>query len=136
MSKSSSTGAGIIEITDSPEDIERKIRRAVTDTDDEVRYDPEKKPGISNLLELLGAAEGVPPATLASRYTTYGALKKDTAQALIELLRPVRERVLELSKDPAGVMEVLHKGATKANVVANRTYLRARNAVGLIEPTL
>ena len=132
MSKSTSTAAGLIEMTDAPEVIEKKIKRAVTDTDDEVRYDPEKKPGVSNLLELLGAALSTSPSALAPRYANYGELKKDTAQALIEMLRPLRERVLELSADPGAITEVLAKGASKAREVAQLTYLRARAAVGLI----
>ena len=88
MSKSTSTPAGMVLIDDPPEEIRKKIRRAVTDAETEVRYDPKAKPGISNLLEMLAAVTGEAPAEIASRYPSYGALKDDTAEALVELLRP------------------------------------------------
>ncbi len=96
MSKSVSSPLGTVLVLDSPEEIDRKVRKAVTDTETEVRYDPVTKPGVSNLLELLAASTGGDPAELASRYANYGTLKADVAEALSELLRPVRERLTEL----------------------------------------
>ncbi len=92
MSKSQSSPQGTILLEDPPELVERKIRRAVTDASSEVHYEPKSKPGVSNLLELLAAATGGDPAELANRYSDYGSLKKDTAAALIEMLRPIQER--------------------------------------------
>lgn len=133
MSKSTSTESGLISIDDEPDEIRKKIRRAVTDTETEVRYDPEKKPGVSNLLELLAAATNEDPSVLATRYPSYGALKDDTAEAVIETLRPVRERFCELERDPGAVRSVIEKGAESAREVASSTLRRARRAVGLVE---
>ena len=100
MSKSVSSPLGTVLVLDPPEEIDRKVRKAVTDTETEVRYDPAHKPGVSNLLELLAAATGGDPAELAGRYASYGQLKADVAEALVELLRPVRERYAELHGRP------------------------------------
>ena len=84
----------------SPSEIERKVKKAVTDTDGEVRYDPEAKPGLSNLLELLAAATDRRPEEVAAGYPRYGDLKRDVAEALVELLRPVQARHAELAGRP------------------------------------
>ncbi|MEY3164840.1 MAG: tryptophanyl-tRNA synthetase, partial [Actinomycetota bacterium] len=83
MSKSTDTDAGIIFLTDSPADIEKKFKRAVTDSDNVVAYDREKKPGVSNLLDILSVASGTPVATLVGQYTQYGKLKTETGAAVI-----------------------------------------------------
>ncbi|HXX91026.1 MAG TPA: tryptophan--tRNA ligase [Acidimicrobiales bacterium] len=132
MSKSVSPPLGIVYVLDPPEEIDRKVRKAVTDTETEVRYDPEAKPGVSNLLELLAAATGGDPAVLAARYDGYGPLKKDVAEALVELLRPVRERYEAL--EPGGVLEVLAAGAAKARTVAAPKLDQAMRAAGLLAP--
>ena len=134
MSKSTSTEQGLISIDDSPDAIAKKIRRAVTDTETEVRYDPERKPGVSNLLEILGAARGAAPAELAGEFPTYGALKQATADAVIALLTPVREALSELSSDPGAVLSALAKGAEKADAVAAPVLARAEQAIGLLRP--
>ena len=79
MSKSVESPLGTIGLLDSEEEITRKIRKAVTDTDGEVRYDRAAKPGLANLLDLLAAATGRTPAEVAQGYTRYGDLKKDVA---------------------------------------------------------
>jgi tryptophanyl-tRNA synthetase len=84
------------------------------------------------LLELLAATTGATPAEVASRYTQYGALKTDTAEAVVAYLRPVQERYRALEADPGHVDDVLAKGATKAAAVAAVTLARARAAVGLL----
>ncbi len=132
MSKSVSSPLGTIGVLDDPADIERKIRKAVTDTDGDVRYDPSTKPGLSNLLDIFAAASGRRPQEIASEYQRYGDLKRDAADAVIELLRPVRERHGEYSADLSGVRAVLETGARKAHEVASATYLRAAEAVGLL----
>jgi tryptophanyl-tRNA synthetase len=134
MSKSESSPLGTILLEDPPEVVERKVRRAVTDTSSEVRYDPRTKPGVSNLLELLAAATGGDPSELAARYHDYGSLKKDTAAALIEMLRPIQERRGELARDPGQVRTLLADGAAKAKSVAGPTWHRAAAAVGLLAP--
>ncbi len=133
MSKSVESLQGTVMVLDPPEVIERKLSRAVTDSDGEVRFDVAEKPGVSNLLSILAASTGEPIETLAARYTQYGPLKKDTAAALIEVLRPIRERYTELAADPGAMTEVLRKGAGKAHDVAAVTYERARSAIGLLE---
>jgi tryptophanyl-tRNA synthetase len=133
MSKSIESPQGTIAVLDDPADVERKVRRAVTDTLPELRYDPETRPGVSNLLALLAACTGERPEDLATRYDQYGPLKKDVASAVIETLRPVRQRYLELAADPAAVAAVLEKGAAKAAEVASATLRRASTAIGLLE---
>ena len=97
MSKSVSSPLGTVLVLDSPEEIDRKVRKAVTDTETEVRYDPVKKPGVSNLLELLARVDGRGPGRAGHAATpTTARLKADVAEALAELLRPVRERYAEL----------------------------------------
>jgi tryptophanyl-tRNA synthetase len=134
MSKSVSSPLGTILVFDPPEEIDRKVRKAVTDTETEVRYDPEAKPGVSNLLEILAAATGEPPSVLAAGYQSYGPLKADLSAALVELLRPVRERYEELTSDPGHVVSVLAAGAAKAHAVASVTLERAMKAAGLLAP--
>ncbi|MFZ0667710.1 MAG: tryptophan--tRNA ligase [Acidimicrobiales bacterium] len=132
MSKSEVSPQGTILLIDPAEVVERKIKRAVTDTESEVRFDRENKPGVSNLLDLLAAATGGDPVELAAKYQNYGSLKKDTAEALVEMIRPMQRRKLELDADPAGVAGILAAGAEKASEVAGPTYRQAAAAVGLI----
>ncbi len=134
MSKSVSSPLGTIGVLDAPAEIERKIKKAVTDTDGEVRFDAEQKPGLANLLTLLGAATQEAPSVLAERYERYGDLQRDTAEALVELLRPLQQRYEEFEADPAQVMKLLDAGATSAREVADRTYAAAANAAGLLAP--
>ncbi|HEY1832121.1 MAG TPA: tryptophan--tRNA ligase [Acidimicrobiales bacterium] len=135
MSKSVTSPLGTVGLFDPADEITRKIRKAVTDTDGEVRYDREAKPGLANLLELLAAATGRNPADLARDYTRYGDLKNDVAEALNELLTPVRSRRAELENDLPYVHRVLAEGAEKAHTIAAATYTRAADAMGLLPPT-
>lgn len=132
MSKSAQSGAGTIFILDTPEVIAHKISRAVTDTDNTVRYDQENKPGISNLLELLGAATDKDPISLASLYTMYGPLKKDLVDALVSLLEPLQKRYAELANDPAEVSRLLRLGADRAAQTAEPTIRLAKRNIGLL----
>ncbi|HET7488324.1 MAG TPA: tryptophan--tRNA ligase [Acidimicrobiales bacterium] len=134
MSASSPSHAGVVLLLDPPEVIERKVKRAVTDTEPEVRFDPVAKPGVSNLLTILAASTGGDPEKLATNYTQYGPLKADTAEALIGLLRPIQKRYEELAADPAATAAVLAAGAAKAREVAGATVARAKAAVGLLAP--
>ena len=134
MSKSVNSPLGTVLMLDGPDEIRRKVKRAVTDTDGEVRYDPAAKPGLSNLLELLAAATGSTPKEVAGSYQRYGDLKVDVAEALVELLRPVRERRQALAADPDAVTSLLATGADKAREVASATYRRAASAIGLLGP--
>jgi tryptophanyl-tRNA synthetase len=121
-------------VSDAPEEIDRKVRKAVTDTEADVAYDPAAKPGVSNLLELLAAATGEQPSELAGRYPNYGTLKADLSAALIEMLAPVRQRYEKLKADPVYVTSVLAEGAAKAHAVAAVTLEQAMKAVGLLPP--
>jgi tryptophanyl-tRNA synthetase len=132
MSKSVDSPMGSVGILDDQALIERKIKRAVTDTGADVVYDPEQRPGVANLLGILAAATGDDPVRLAEGYSQYGPLKADTAAAVIELLGPVQDRYRELAADPAELARTLEKGAAKAQQLAAVTLDRARNAVGLL----
>ncbi|HEX3947131.1 MAG TPA: tryptophan--tRNA ligase [Acidimicrobiales bacterium] len=134
MSKSVDSPLGTVAVLDDPAEIDRKIRKAVTDTDGEVRYDRQAKPGLSNLLELLAATTDRRPEEVAAGYRRYGDLKKDLSEALVELLRPVRERHAVLSADLDAVRQVLAAGAGRAGAVAGPTYARAAGAIGLLAP--
>jgi tryptophanyl-tRNA synthetase len=134
MSKSVESPLGTIGLLDPAEEITRKIRKAVTDTDGEVRYDRAAKPGLANLLNLLAAATDRTPQEVAAGYARYGDLKKDLAESLSELLRPVRERRAELEGDLSYVHTVLAEGAAKAQAVAQPTYADAAAAIGLLAP--
>jgi tryptophanyl-tRNA synthetase len=131
MSKSADSPQGTLLVLDPPDVATKKIKRAVTDNDGEVRYDPEAKPGVANLLEILGAATGQDPATLASSYDQYGPLKADTADAVVEMLRPVQERFTSLMGDPAELDRIISTGAAKAQAMAGPVLTRAMTAIGL-----
>jgi tryptophanyl-tRNA synthetase len=132
MSKSTDSDAGVIQLLDDPDTIARKFKRAVTDSDGDVRYDPATKPGVSNLLEILAALRDEKPENVAAGYSQYGPLKTDAGDAVIEALRPVRERASALLADRGELASLLHKGADKARVVAAATLHRAYDAVGLL----
>jgi len=133
MSKSSESPRGVVLVLDEPDVIERKIRRAVTDPDarPQVRFDPEHKPGVSNLLQILAAATDAEPEGLADQFEDYASLKSAVTEAVVELLRPVRERYLELATDPEGAEDLLAASAAKARSVASATLARAQEAIGL-----
>ncbi len=132
MSKSADSAAGTVLVLDDPAVIAKKIKRAVTDTESEVRYDVAAKPGVSNLLSILGAATGRTPQEAAGDYTQYGALKADTAEAVVELLRPIQERYAELAADPDAMHAILEKGAAKAQAVSSEVLDRAKRNIGLL----
>ena len=131
MSKSLES-AGTVGILEDAAGVARKFKRAVTDSDNEVRYDPETKAGVSNLLGILASATGRTPEAVADDYAQYGPLKADTADAVNELLDPIRTRYAELSSDPAEVARLLDAGADKARTVAVATLERARSNAGLL----
>ena len=134
MSKSEDVAPGTILVLDAPAVIEKKVKRAVTDTESEVRFDPATKPGVSNLLSILGAATGRTPEAAAAGYTQYGPLKADTAAAVIERLSPIQARFGELAEDPAETRRLLALGAAKASEIAAATLARAQTNIGLLAP--
>lgn len=131
MGKSHARTAGTVYLLDEPEAVRKKVLRAVTDTASEVAYARDERPGVANLLDVLAACGGGEPARLAEGYTSYGALKKDVAEAVVEVLRPVRRRHAELAADPAYVDEVLRAGAERARGLARPRVEAAYRAVGL-----
>ena len=132
MSKSADSPQGTVSMLDEPKVIEKKFKRAVTDNDAEVRYDPETKPGVSNLLSILGACTDRDPEAVAREYTQYGPLKADTAAAVIELLAPVQARYDELAADPGATAQLLAVGAGRAREMAAPVLARAHEAIGLL----
>ncbi|MFF1748165.1 tryptophan--tRNA ligase [Streptomyces mirabilis] len=132
MGKSDDVGPGVVYLLDEPDAVRKKIMRAMTDSGQDVVYDPEARPGVSNLLEILAACEGADPETLGGAYESYGALKKDTAEAVIELLRPVQERHKRLCADASYVEAVLRDGAVKAREMARPRVDAAYRAIGLL----
>ncbi|MEU8552313.1 tryptophan--tRNA ligase [Streptomyces roseoverticillatus] len=132
MGKSHAETAGIVYLLDEPDAARRKIMRAVTDSGSEVVHDRENRPGVSNLLEILAACTGGRPTELAESYSSYGALKRDTADAVLEVLRPLQERHTELCGDPGYVDAVLREGAERARSLARPTVDAAYRAIGLL----
>jgi tryptophanyl-tRNA synthetase len=132
MSKSADSDAGCIMMMDDLAAVARKFKRAVTDSETEVRYDRAEKPGISNLLEILGVCTGSTPESLAERYTQYGPLKTDTGDAVAEMLGPIQDRYNELMTDRGELASLLRKGSDKATAVAATTLDRAYTAIGFL----
>lgn len=132
MSKSSSSDAGIVYLLDEPAAIMKKFKRAVTDSDGEVRFDRASKPGVSNLVEILAACTGRSPADVAANYSQYGPLKNDAGEAVIEVLTPIQHRYRELMGDRGELTRLLRVGADKARAVASRTLQRAYDNIGLL----
>ncbi|MGW1260213.1 tryptophan--tRNA ligase [Streptomyces sp. NPDC002513] len=132
MGKSDDSGPGIVYLLDEPDVVRKKVMRAVTDSGSDVVYDREARPGVANLLEILAACEGGDPEKLSGAYGSYGPLKKDTAEAVVELLRPVQERHKELCADPGYVDGVLRAGAERARGMARPQVDAAYRAIGLL----
>jgi len=132
MSKSDDEAPGTVLVLDDLRTVERKIKRAVTDTQTDVRFDPAAKPGVSNLLSILAACTGRTPEAVAGGYTRYGPLKADTAAAVVAVLEPIQTAYRMLTDDPGETERILTMGAAKATVMAEATLARARQAVGLL----
>lgn len=132
MSKSSSGDAGIVYLLDDPAVIEKKFKRAVTDSDNEVVFDRERKPGVANLLEILSSATGATIDSVTKQYTQYGALKSDTGSAVVEMLAPIRLKYAELMGDRAELARLIRKGDERAEAVAAATLARAQRAIGML----
>ena len=134
MSKSAATDAGLINLLDDPALSAKKIRSAVTDSEREIRYDTEAKPGVSNLLSIQSAVTGVGIDKLVEGYAGrgYGDLKKDTAEAVVEFVGPITARVDELMTDRAELESVLATGAERAEDVASKTVQRVYDRLGLL----
>jgi tryptophanyl-tRNA synthetase len=132
MGKSSGTEAGLVYLLDAADVVRRKVSRAVTDAGDAVTYDPYRKPGVSNLLEILAACERDQPDVAALRFDTYAELKDAVAQTIVDTLAPVQERYAQLIADPGYLESVRRDGAQRARDRAARTVHRAKRAIGLM----
>ncbi|MEU9707252.1 tryptophan--tRNA ligase [Streptomyces sp. NPDC047967] len=134
MSKSASTPKGLINLLDDPKVTAKKVKSAVTDTDTVIRYDVEKKPGVSNLLSILSTLSGSPVEELERGYEGkgYGALKTDLAEAMVEFVTPFRSRTQEYLDDPETLDSILAKGAEKARAVAAETLAQTYDRMGFL----
>ncbi|MCG0239707.1 MAG: tryptophan--tRNA ligase [Firmicutes bacterium] len=135
MSKSNPNPNSYISLLDPPEVIQRKIRRAVTDSEAEVRYDPERKPAVSNLMEIYSQLAGISLEEVAERYRGkgYGVFKQDLAEVVVSALAPIQERYRELRESPE-LLRILDEGAEKAAAVAEATLRTVKERMGLVLP--
>jgi tryptophanyl-tRNA synthetase len=134
MSKSASSPNGIVELLDDPARSAKKIRSAVTDTGREVTFDPEDKPGVSNLLTIYSGLSGRSVQDLVSAYEGkgYGELKKDLSSVVADFVRPIQERTVGYLDDPAQLDKLLGIGAEKARSVAAVTLRNVYEKVGFL----
>ena len=133
MSKSAASDAGIVWMLDEPNVTAKKIRSAVTDTEREIRFDREAKPGIANLLAILSAFREVPVPQLEQEYAGrgYGDFKKDVADAVVEVFGPIKQRTQELLADPAELDRILTRSAERAAGLADAKLDEVYDRVGL-----
>ena len=137
MSKSADTEAGLLKILDDPTVTAKKVMRAVTDDDGEVRFDRAAKPGVANLLTIYSVLAGCSVDDLVAQYAGggYGALKKDLAEVVTLSFTPIRERTQELLADPAELDRILARAAERANETADVTLARVYDLIGLLPRT-
>jgi tryptophanyl-tRNA synthetase len=132
MSKSAPANSpGVIRILDKPDLIRRKIGRAVTDSDNTLRYDPVAKPGLANLAEITAALTGETPEQVLAAAASYRDLKATCTDAVVAELEPIRCRHDALVREPAQLRQQLDIGANRAAQVANQVLQRAREAMGV-----
>ncbi|RJG42343.1 tryptophan--tRNA ligase [Motilimonas pumila] len=136
MSKSDENPSAYVMLLDEPKKIEKKLKRAVTDSDEQARiyYDTTEKPGVSNLLTLLSVATGNSIESLVPAYEDkmYGHLKKDTAEAVVAMIEPIQARFREIREDQTELERIMKLGAEKASAKAQVTLKAAYDAVGFI----
>ena len=135
MSKSDPNGC--VFFMEKPEDIARKFKRAITDSDTEncVHFDPANKPGVSNLMNIYSAVTGKSIDEIEREFEGqgYGVFKPAVGDAVIETLRPIREEATRLLADKAYLCSVYTEGAQKASVIARKTLRKVYKKVGLVE---
>lgn len=136
MSKSGSNPAGIVNLLDDPKVTAKKLRSAVTDNDRDIAFDPENKPGVSNLLVIQSALSDRSIEDLVSGYEGkgYGDLKSDTADVLTEFVTPLKASVDGYMSDVAELDRILADGADRAREVASRTLAQVYDRVGFLAP--
>lgn len=135
MSKSDPNPGGYISMLDEPDAIRKKISRATTDSGREIVFDREKKPEVSNLLEIFSVFSGLSIKELEKRFEGqgYGAFKKELAEVVVEKLAPIQERYRDI-RSSGELKEILARGAEKASVVADATLRRAMDRMGFVLP--
>ncbi|MEO7259930.1 MAG: tryptophan--tRNA ligase [Jatrophihabitantaceae bacterium] len=126
--------AGTIYLSDEPVVITKKLRRAVTDADGEIRYDPERKPGLSNLMAIHAAFTDAAVDSVEKEFSGqgYGSLKNAVAESVIAFAQPFAARTRELLADPAELDRILAKGAARARALASVTVTKAYSKVGFL----
>lgn len=138
MSKSDDNANNFIGLLEEPKKIAKKIKRAVTDSDEQARiyFDPEEKPGVSNLLTLLSGATGRSIVDMVPEYEgkMYGHLKGDVADAVVAMLEPIQQRYHELREDRAALDDIMRNGADKARESAAATLAQVYDTVGFVAP--
>ena len=134
MSTTGGTPQGTLLVLDDPKTVTKKVKSAVTDSGSDVRYDPEEKPGISNLIELVTVITGESIKDVEARYdgSGYGRFKGDVADAIVELLGPIQTRYRELRGDPAELQRLLQMGAEKARASSAPTLALMYERMGFV----
>ncbi|MGW8768728.1 tryptophan--tRNA ligase [Streptomyces sp. NPDC055815] len=134
MSKSASSPKGLINLLDDPKATAKKVKSAVTDTDTVIRFDPENKAGVSNLLSIMSTLTATSIEDLEKSYEgkMYGALKTDLAEVMVDFVTPFRARTQEYLDDPETLDSVLAKGAEKARAVAAETLAQTYERMGFL----
>lgn len=134
MSKSTQDPKGLINLMDEPAQITKKIKSAVTDTDGEIRFDREAKPGVSNLLGIFSAVTGKSMQSIETEFAGkgYGDLKGAVADAVVALTEPMQARTKELLSDSAELDRLLALGADKASEIAEQTLADVYQKLGFI----
>ena len=134
MSTTRGAPQGVVRMIDEPDVIRKKFKTAVTDSGRDVRHDPESKPGVSNLIEIMAVATGDSIGDVEARYdgAGYGQFKEDVGEAVVTLLAPFQERYRELRADDAELQRLLAQGAAKAAAVANPTLTRMYDRMGFV----
>ena len=135
MSKSDKDQNGCVYMLEKPEDILRKFKKAVTDSEACVRYDQKEKPGVSNLMQIYSACTGRGFDTIELEFAGhgYGDFKTAVGEAVVELLRPIREETERLLADKDALQSIYRDGAERAAKVANRTLGKVYKKVGFID---
>jgi tryptophanyl-tRNA synthetase len=135
MGKSDADPNNAVSIIEDPDSIMRKFKRAVTDSDTFIAYDPEKKPGVSNLLTILSAFSGISIENLITEYSDsgYKRFKEVVGQSVVDGLKPIRDSYTRYMSDKGQLLEIAKTGAEKASLIAERTLSKVKRKVGLVD---
>ena len=136
MSTTRGAPAGVVRMIEPPDEVRKKFKTAVTDSGTDVRHDPEAKPGVSNLIEIMAVATGDSIPEIESRYDGqgYGQFKQDVAEAVVELLTPIQQRYEELRADEPQLRSMLARGADKARAASAPTLEQMYERMGFVRP--